>query len=74
MNRGELDEGANGEGADVVGVPEVVSQVELVDVEGDNELGCCGGKAGRSEEGDCEGWSIAELVGGVSRDMKVLEA
>lgn len=50
-----LDVRPDVDGADVVGVEEVVSYVEFAHVEGDEEPGVVGGEVGRwSHEGDCE--------------------
>lgn len=50
----ELDVRADGVDGDVVCVEEIVAEVELVEVEGDDELCPFGGEEGRAEEGECE--------------------
>lgn len=54
-NAGLLDVGADG-GTDgeVVGVPEVISEVKFAEPEGDDEGGLCWRKGGGAFEGYCE--------------------
>jgi hypothetical protein len=54
-----IDVGADADDTDVVGMVEVVAEIELVHVERDDEFGKAGGHARCADEGYCKVWSVS---------------